>query len=434
MELQWRLCLLGWGQGPPKVSATSGNPPPGQYPQGFHARNFPQETGGGGSDAFQPQIKFYHTHTHTHTPPLRGAVRTGASGAAALSSCWRMRVLDHPGSLLGLLLLLVAPGGEAAGSPQAKVDCICHNEDYVICEWGRQQKPVHNYSFYYWFENFSQPGECEKYRQIDGLNVACQLSEYEPFNYLKMYLNNSQDQNVVREAVLLNNRVRPGRPFNLTLHNLSNHQLLLTWDTPYKKAQCLQNAVRYKSNKDTQWMEYQVKSMEFQIPSVDPKKHYTFYVKSKLHDNCATTDLWSEESNPIFWGKEDVSPASLPFSLKDVAIPLGSIVLLLLLLGLLRMERVWVVLMPRIPKPSRMFEDLFTAYQGNFSDWSGVSKDMLESFRPSHYENICSITELLPSGDCLPASNKATIKTGELPDPLPDPPPKANLGPAAFAT
>lgn len=43
--------------------------------------------------------------------------------------------------------------------------------------------------------------------------------------------------------------------------------------------------------------------MEFQIPSVDPKKHYTFYVKSKLHDNCATTDLWSEESNPIFWGK-----------------------------------------------------------------------------------------------------------------------------------
>lgn len=70
MELQWRLCLLGWGQGPPKVSATSGNPPPpGQYPQGFRTRNFPQETGGGGSDAFQPQIKFYHTHTDTHKHP-----------------------------------------------------------------------------------------------------------------------------------------------------------------------------------------------------------------------------------------------------------------------------------------------------------------------------------------------------------------------------
>lgn len=43
--------------------------------------------------------------------------------------------------------------------------------------------------------------------------------------------------------------------------------------------------------------------MEFQIPSVDPKKHYAFYVKSKLHNKCATTDLWSEESNPTFWGK-----------------------------------------------------------------------------------------------------------------------------------
>ncbi|XP_039210784.1 cytokine receptor common subunit gamma isoform X2 [Crotalus tigris] len=301
----WRSngdCLLGWGQGLPMVSATSGNPPGANTPRDFRPETFHRKrvAGGGGSDAFQPQIKFHLTHTLSTSRCSQNRRFWGSSSF----SCWRMRVLDHPGSLLGLLLLLVAPGGEAAGSPQAKVDCICHNEDYVICDWGSQQKPGHNYSFYFWFEELSKPAECKEYGQIDGLNVACQFSQYHLFNYLKMYLNDSQGQNVVPEAVLLNTRVRPGKPFNLTLQNLSNHQLLLTWDTPYKNANCLQHTVRYKSNKDTQWMEYHVNSMEFQIPSVDPKKHYTFYVKSKLHNKCATTDLWSEESNPTFWGKD----------------------------------------------------------------------------------------------------------------------------------
>ncbi|XP_058053035.1 cytokine receptor common subunit gamma isoform X2 [Ahaetulla prasina] len=279
-----------------------------------------------------------------------------------------MRVLDHPGTLLGLLLLLVAPGKPtAAGSPQAKVDCICHNGDYVTCEWGSQQKPLHNYSFFFWYENLSKPSECKDYLQKDRLNVGCQLGHCHCFNFMRMYLNDSHGQTVVPPALLLNNRVRPGRPFNLTLGNLRNHQLLMTWKTPYKRPGCLQHIVRYKSNKDTQFMELPVNNMTFQIPSVDPEKRYTFYVKSKLHMKCASTDLWSEESKPAFWGKEDVSP-SLLASVKTIVIPLGSfLILMLLLLALLRMERVWVVLMPRIPNPSKKFEDLFTAYQGNFS-------------------------------------------------------------------
>lgn len=46
-----------------------------------------------------------------------------------------------------------------------------------------------------------------------------------------------------------------------------------------------------------------IQSTKFQIPSVDPEKRYTFYVKSKRYMLCATTDLWSEESEPAFWGK-----------------------------------------------------------------------------------------------------------------------------------
>ncbi|XP_026540093.1 cytokine receptor common subunit gamma [Notechis scutatus] len=346
-----------------------------------------------------------------------------------------MRVLDHPGTLLGLLLLLVAPGKPTAGSPQAKVDCVCHNEDYVICDWGSQQKPDRNYSFYFWYQDVSKPSECQDYIQKDRLNVACHFSDCDLFMYLNMYLNDSQGQSVVPGALLLNTRVRAGKPFNLTFHNLSNHQLLLTWDTPYKRPVCLQHSVRFKSNKDAEFMELStVNSMKFQIPSVDPEKRYIFYVKSKVNNNCASTDLWSEESSPAFWGKEVVTATpSLSSLVKTIVIPLASfLVLMLMLVALLQMERVRVVLMPRIPNPSKKFEELFTAYQVNFSEWAGVSKYTVESFKPNYYENICAITELLPSGGYLSVSSEPTAKSGGPPDPLPDPPPKASPDPATL--
>ncbi|XP_032083873.1 cytokine receptor common subunit gamma isoform X2 [Thamnophis elegans] len=349
----------------------------------------------------------------------------------------KMRVLDQPGALLGLLLLLVAPGQPTVGGPQAKVDCICHNDDYVICDWGSREKPHHNYSFSSRYASISQTSECTEYIQKERLNVACRLSEYDLFHYLDIYLNDSQGQVVTHQNLQLKDLVRPGKPFNLTLQNQSNHQLLLTWKTPYQRPDCLEHIVRYKSNKDTEFMELPVQpatDIKFQIPSVDPEKRYTFYVKSKLHKTCASTNLWSEESEPAFWGKEDAHP-SLLSSTTTILIPLGSFLLLmLLLLALLRMERVWVVLMPRIPNPSKKFEDLFTAYQGNFSEWAGVPKDVVETFKPTYYENICAITELLPSGGYLSESSDPPAKSGEPSDVLPDPPPKAKPGPAEVTT
>uniref|UniRef100_A0A8C5S7Q5 Uncharacterized protein n=1 Tax=Laticauda laticaudata TaxID=8630 RepID=A0A8C5S7Q5_LATLA len=299
-----------------------------------------------------------------------------------------MRVLDHPRTLLGLLLLLVAPGKPMAVSPQAKVDCICHNEDYVICDWGSQQKPDRNYSFY-----FCKPSECKDYIQKDRLNVAFRrFGLREKVGRARLLC--------PPEPHLHSLLVRAGKPFNLTFHNLSNHQLLLTWDTPYKRPICLQHSVRFKSNKDTEFMVGII--MKFQIPSVDPEKRYIFYVKSKVNNNCASTNLWSEESSPAFWGKVVTSMSSLSSLVKTIVIPLASfLILMLLLVALLQMEKVRVVLMPRIPNPSKKFEELFTAYQGNFSEWAGVSKYTVESFKPNYYEDICAITELLPSGGYL---------------------------------
>ncbi|XP_025021071.1 cytokine receptor common subunit gamma isoform X2 [Python bivittatus] len=227
-----------------------------------------------------------------------------------------MRASGCLGVAFGLLLLLVDPGEPTAGSSQPKVECICHNGDYVICDWGSEQMPDTNYSFYFWYEGINDPvEECKDYTQMFGLNVACRFSKYKPFNHLRTYINGSQGRIIPTESLLLNDLVRPGPPFNLTFHNLSNHQLLLTWKSPYKRPMCLQHAVSYKSNKDTHWMEHHVNSMAFQIPSVDPEKLYTFYVKSKLHNNCASTKLWSQPSEFVLWGKEQLVRSVLPVSI-----------------------------------------------------------------------------------------------------------------------
>uniref|UniRef100_A0A670YSB9 Type I cytokine receptor cytokine-binding domain-containing protein n=1 Tax=Pseudonaja textilis TaxID=8673 RepID=A0A670YSB9_PSETE len=333
-----------------------------------------------------------------------------------------MRVLDHLGTLLGLLLLLLLF--------LPTVDCVCHNEDYVICDWGGQQKPDRNYSFYFWYQDVSKPSECKDYIQKDRLNVACQFSNCNLFMRFGLREKAGQARLLCPpEPHLHPLLVRAGKPFNLTFRNLSNHQLLLTWDTPYKRPICLQHSVRFKSNKDTE-----KGPLFFQIPSVDPEKRYVFYVKSKVKNNCASTNLWSEESSPAFWGKAVTSTSSPLSSLfQTVVIPLASfLILMLLLVALLQMERVRVVLMPRIPNPSKKFEELFTAYQGNFSEWAGISKCTAESFKPNYYENICAITELLPSGGYLSVSSEPTAKSGGPPDPLPDPPPKASPDPAAL--
>ncbi|NXD16430.1 IL2RG protein, partial [Nothocercus nigrocapillus] len=192
--------------------------------------------------------------------------------------------------------------------------------------------------------------------------------------------------------------VKPEAPVNLTVRNLSSNELELSWSSPYPKAQCLEHAVKYKSNKDTSWTELGVKREIFSLPSVDHEKSYTFYVRSKVNSYCGSTRLWSEWSVPVAWGSNSTGKGALGehwFWIHTVCIPIiSSLFLLALVILLVRMERVWVILMPRIPNPSKNFDELFITHKGNFQEWAGVPKDVVESFKPNYSESICHVSEL----------------------------------------
>uniref|UniRef100_A0A6J0TVH0 Cytokine receptor common subunit gamma n=1 Tax=Pogona vitticeps TaxID=103695 RepID=A0A6J0TVH0_9SAUR len=342
-----------------------------------------------------------------------------------------MGAAQRPRRWLSLLLLLcLSPGGPGAHSSAPKVDCIVFNEDYMTCDWGRQQTPMVSYSFYSRFSH-TQLEECQDYFQRDGIRVGCRLNitfnSETLFYKLYIHLNSSHTNTSYNDTVELLSRVQVGAPFNLSVKALENNQLRLSWNTPYRNPRCLEHAVEYRSNKDVNFTTQKTEEMNFNVASVDPEKRYTFYVRSKMKLLCSFTELWSEPGGPIYWGKE--TAPSMPFLLQISLLLASFFLLILLVLILLRMERVRLVLMPAIPNPSKKFEDLFTAYHGNFSEWAGVSKDALDMFKPSYHESICRVSELFPGGGYLPVSLDAGGKAagGLGTSAGPSPSPTANL-------
>ncbi|KAM6056918.1 cytokine receptor common subunit gamma isoform 2-T2 [Theristicus caerulescens] len=343
------------------------------------------------------------------------ALRGGLCAGPARTHPTARPAMAVPGTFLAPLLLLVCGLGPylAAARSPPEVKCVLFNEEYMTCKWGSRETLTANYSLYYWYENRSPVVECKHYLQDQGVSVGChfdhsEIIQFQPFRVLVNASLGGRTLEIPSERMQLQDLVKPGAPVNLTVRNTSSNQLELTWISPYPKAHCLEHAVKYKSNKDTSWTEHRLKGAIFSFPSVDYEKYYTFYVRSKVNSYCGNTQLWSEWSVPVVWGSNSTSKGMVEqqlhwFWIHTVLIPIASCLLLLVLVVLLvRMERVWVILMPRIPNPSKNFDELFITHNGNFQEWAGVPKDVMESFKPNYSENICYVSELPPKDSYEP--------------------------------
>ncbi|NXW76807.1 IL2RG protein, partial [Hirundo rustica] len=309
------------------------------------------------------------------------------------------------------------------------VECVLFNEEYMTCMWGSTEMPTVNYSLFYWYKNMSDKVvECKHYLQDKGVRVGChfkqnELIQFQPFHVLINASVGGKTLEIPSKRMLLQDLVKPEAPVNLTIRNMSNNQLQLTWASPYPKERCLEHAVKYKSNKDTSWTELSVNGDVFSLPSVDYEKSYTFYVRSKINKFCGSTQFWSEWSVPVIWGSNSTSQGTVEewlhwFGIRTVLVPIASCLLLLVLVILLvRMERVWVILMPRIPNPSKNFDELFITHNGNFQEWAGVPKDVVESFKPNYSENICYVTELPPKDSHEPLWDSSNHAPPAMPGP-----------------
>ncbi|XP_006024487.1 cytokine receptor common subunit gamma isoform X2 [Alligator sinensis] len=221
----------------------------------------------------------------------------------------RARAAQEGAGMILAVLLLCGLGQLGTAAPGSQgVKCVVFNDEYMTCMWGDQEdQPAANYSLYYWYQHQPAVTECRRYLRHNGINTGCWFSHSEItlFQTFRVHVNashGSRIQVIPTYDMKLQDLVKPDPPVNLTLQNMSNHQLQLSWHTPYPRQQCVEHAVRYKSNKDTDWTVHGVSGQLFSFPSVDEEKKYTFQVRSKINQYCGSTQLWSEWSVPMYWG------------------------------------------------------------------------------------------------------------------------------------
>ncbi|XP_059832814.1 cytokine receptor common subunit gamma-like [Hypanus sabinus] len=288
----------------------------------------------------------------------------------------------------------------------ADVNCIVYNEEYMTCTWNLIEGNI-KYTMYHWY--VAQPAvECRNYIQQGGYNVGCNFSASDiiQFKDFHVFINGSSDSGNVTTKngkFQLQDQVQPFPPGNLSVNTTENNGLLLKWAAPMRTERCLEYEIRHRNNKDKEWQKVSITvQTKFNLASVDPEKLYTFQVRSKINIYCGTTELWSEWSLPVSWGKNDTQAENSKESFNTYVTVVSIVVLILLVICLIRIERLKVIIIPKIPNPGRNFDPLFNNHNGNFQDWLGVSKDTLDGFKSSYYENVCIVSESPP--DSTPSS------------------------------
>ncbi|XP_074058759.1 cytokine receptor common subunit gamma [Macrotis lagotis] len=277
--------------------------------------------------------------------------------------------------------------------PLPMVQCWVFNVEFMNCTWDGSSGPQStNLSLYYWYRD--PPKECSHYLFAGAITSGCWIGSEDIDIYDNFNVELRAPGRHFKQEMKLKDLVIPWAPDNLTVSSVNDSQLELSWTGSYK-AICLQHLVQYKSDIDSSWTEQAVHQMQqFVLPSVDEHKLYTFRVRSRFSPYCGSAKEWSPWSPVVQWGSK--SPRDQPSLtlLETVLVPVGLLTGFIFLIAMLtRLERVWVILMPRIPTLKNL-DDLLTTHQGNFSTWSGVSKGLAESLQPDYSERLCLVSEL----------------------------------------
>uniref|UniRef100_UPI00398E6375 cytokine receptor common subunit gamma-like isoform X2 n=1 Tax=Pristiophorus japonicus TaxID=55135 RepID=UPI00398E6375 len=207
------------------------------------------------------------------------------------------------------LFCLIVLHSVEPSTPSDAVNCIVYNEEFMECTWTHSEgKP--NYTLHYWY--YSEPEtECRNYIQQDGYNIGCNFSnneikQFRDFNVYRNGFSDSGNESTPTQTFQLQSRVKPNAPENLKVNATINNGLSLSWEAPMPRRRCLMYRVRYQSNKDKDWQSATVtEQTRFKLASVDSEKLYTFQVQSKINLYCGTTNLWSEWSLPVHWGRNE---------------------------------------------------------------------------------------------------------------------------------
>ncbi|XP_041127552.1 cytokine receptor-like factor 2 [Polyodon spathula] len=139
------------------------------------------------------------------------------------------------------------------------------------------------------------------------------------------------------------------------------------------------------------------------IPKSDREMCNFFRVRMKWNKVCDSGSDWSKWSPLVIWRNGSVLDSCHDNPTKNERI-LSSInsnapFLIIALMAAIAMllyctyktKRLRHVLIPEIPDPKHVFDDLFSYYDGNVQVWLGASEASSDEFKPLECKHICIV-------------------------------------------
>lgn len=271
------------------------------------------------------------------------------------------------------------------------VECLVVHLKYVQCKWTKLETPRSNYNFYGWFHTETPNLECVNYLTENGTRVGCNQPYTQRGNRFYSFYTVLEHGNKTRKQEhLLENKVLLYAPTNVTIQVGSDSNLWLYWNQTATK--CVESEVRCRiNNKEWEIFKVIVGKQNHCINWPYKDSRYEVQVRSKIESSCGRTDYWSDWSEPKFWGVQSNTTETDQINSMSVLTPvltaIGAITLILLVIMLLHHERLRIILIPVVPKPSLVPCDI--------KDWIEHSKGLKESFKPNYNELACAVREYI---------------------------------------
>ncbi|XP_026184985.1 cytokine receptor common subunit gamma-like [Mastacembelus armatus] len=286
------------------------------------------------------------------------------------------------------LLLFFCLIGPVVAKEPPDVDCLVIHLKYVNCSWNKQRTPEVNYTFYSWFHN-EEKKICSNYLLENGINIGCNRpygnisKRFFTFYTTLVHGNKSFPmEHDLKTKVLLH------PPTNLSVLNGSDFNLWFYWNQT--AANCVGSEVRFRTN-NNKWESSKVNTgtQSFCINLPSSSSRYEVQVRSRMAKTCGESLFWSNWSEPVVWGSNnstDTNPMNVSMSVwTPLLYVVGAITLLLLVIMLLHHERLRIILIPVVPKPSLVHHDI--------EDWLQFSKGLNENFKANFIERACPVRE-----------------------------------------
>ncbi|KAF5879997.1 cytokine receptor common subunit gamma-like, partial [Clarias magur] len=232
----------------------------------------------------------------------------------------------------------------ASASPD-QIECMVVNLEYINCTWNGNGTLSENLSFKSSYKSSDSPQtvECASYLYVGALRVGCVVpySEEKLMRFEDFFAWLYRDDIIIakQEYKPLKSRVKLYPPKNVSLL-LRDPELWIYWNISSNiKFTCQDREVRYRIN-SKQWND-QGRIMEngFNVPFPNAQRLYEFQVRVRMSSNCGQSELWSDWSEPVFWGSmkklNDTEPRPQTSTGLMVLYTIGAAVVLIMLTCLL---------------------------------------------------------------------------------------------------